>query len=107
DSPGFVGKFRRVNSNHFTAIIYRDGTKVSQCGIRLGGLLGSNQIAYSTDPSSTNSLNEALSVEDDGQEMFLKPSGMSSMFSGRSKGRLIPQAAAEMLWDLLTEHLQR
>ena len=108
-SPGFVGKFKRVSANHFTAVIFRDGKHVAQCGIRLGGLGGgvfTNQIVYSNDPNATNSMNESISVHDDGEQMFLKSTGMSSMVWSVPDDRLTPPAAAELLWEILTWPLQ-
>jgi len=105
DSPAFVGKFRRINSNHFSAIIYRDGKNVAQCGIQLGGLGGgifTNQIVYSSDPNATNSMNEGVSVVDDGEQMFLKSTGMSSMTRPQNKDRLTPVESAELFWQILT-----
>lgn len=103
ESPGFVGKFKRVNANHFTAVIYRDGKNVAQCGIRLGGPGGffANQIVYSSDPNATNSMNEGVTVVNDGEEMFLKSSGISSMMISQQKDRLTPHDAAELFWGLL------
>ncbi len=107
DSTAFVGKFKRISANHFTAVIYRDGKNVAQCGIRLGGLGGAftNQIVYSSDPNATNSANEWVSVADDGEVMFLKSSGISSM--SHQKDRLAPHDAAELFWEILTRPLQR
>ena len=109
DSAGFVGKFKKVNANHFTAVIYRDGKNVAQCGIRLGGLGGgfTNQIVYSSDANATNSLNEWVSVADDGEEMFFKSGGMSSMMKSQQKDRLTPHDAAEFFWAILTWPLRR
>ncbi len=108
-NENIAGKFRRVNSNHFTATVYRNGKTVSACGIRLGGAGGvfSNQIVYSNDPNSTNSMNEGVSVAEDGQTMFLRAIGMSTMLSGRAKDRLTTHDAAEMFWSLLIAPLQR
>jgi len=107
EHPGIVGRFRRVNANHFTALVYRNGSTVSKCGIRLGGLHGHNQISYSDDPNSTNSMNDSVSVEDDTKSLFLKP-GYSSMFGGKkSKSNLSPQEAAEMFWERLLAPLER
>lgn len=108
-NKGIVGKFRRVNANHFTATVYRDGKSASACGIRLGGFFGRNQIVYANDPNATNSMNEAVDVADDGQVMFLKATGFSSVMAGRGKAneRLTPQDAAEVLWALLIAPLQR
>lgn len=106
ENAGVVGKFRRINANHFTAIVYPDGRNVSQCGIRLGGGFG-KQVVYSTDPNSTNSMNEG--VADDGDAMFLKAVGFSTMMGGRgqAKERLTPEEAAELFWNLLLAPLQR
>jgi hypothetical protein len=104
-----AGTFRRVNSDHFTATIYRNGKKVSACGVRLGGSGGvfSNQIVYSNDPNSTNCMNEGVSVAEDGHEMYLRASGLSTMLSGRAKDRLSQQEAAELFWSLLIAPIQR
>jgi hypothetical protein len=110
ESPGFVGKFKRINANHFTAVIYRDGKNVAQCGIRLGGLGGgtfTNQIVYSNDPNATNSMNEGISVADDGEQMFLKSTGMSAMMRSQPKDRLTSHDAAELFWGILTWPLQQ
>jgi hypothetical protein len=109
ENPGFVGKFRKVNANHFTAVIYRNGKNVGQCGIRLGGLGGgfTNQIVYSNDPNATNSMNEGVSVANDGEEMFLNALGMSSFMGPQQKDRLTPHDAAELFWGILTAPLQR
>ena len=87
-----VGKFRRVNSNHFTATVYRNGKSVTPVRDSAGGGLGSNQIVYSNDPNSTNSMNEGVGVAEDGQTMLLKAIGLSSMMSerGKEKDRLTP-----------------
>jgi hypothetical protein len=106
-SPGFSGKYKRVTANHFTAVIYRDGEKVAQCGIRLGGSSFANQIVFSENPDSTNSMNEGVSVADVGEQMFLKSSGMSSMMRSEQKDRLTPHDAAELFWGVLTWRLQQ
>jgi hypothetical protein len=108
-NEGIVGKFRRINANHFSAIVYRNGKSTSACGIRLGGFLGSKQIVYSNDPNTTNSMNEAASVTDDGQTIFLKATGFSTMLSGngKAKEKLTPLDAAEMFWTMLIAPLQR
>ena len=110
ENEGIVGKFRRINANHFAATVYRNGKSVGACGIRLGiGGVFSNQIVYSTDPNSTNSMNESARVDDNGQTMFLKATGFSTMMGarGKEKEQLTPQDAAEMFWSLLIAPIQR
>jgi hypothetical protein len=107
-SPGFSGKFKRVTANHFTAVIYRDGEKAAHCGIRLGGGgVFNNQIVFSENPDSTNSMNEGVSLADDGEQMFLKSSGTSSIVRAQQKDRLTPHDAAELFWGVLTWRLQQ
>ena len=109
ESAGFVGKFKRVNTNHFTAVIYINGENVAQCGIRLGGADGAftNQIVYSNDPNATNSMNEGVSVDDDGEQIFLTSTGISSMVRSDRKARLTPHEAAELFWEILTWRLRQ
>lgn len=107
---GIVGAFRKLNNDHFTAVVYRDGKAVSKCGIRLGGGLGwgGKQIAYSDQPESTNSMNDWVTVADDGQTLFLKASSHSGMFGGpKPKDHLTPKDAAELFWARLMAPLQR
>ncbi|MFN0019476.1 MAG: toll/interleukin-1 receptor domain-containing protein [Pirellulaceae bacterium] len=105
-NEGITTKFRRINANHFTAAIYRDGKSVGQCGIRLDmGMM--KQIAFSFEAQSTNSYNESLSVGADEQALFLKSQGMSRMTGGGGSEKLTQQGGAEIFWSLLIEPLQR
>jgi hypothetical protein len=108
-NEAILGKFRRINANHFAATVYRNGKSISACGIRLDGFFGRRQIVFSYDPDATNSMNEAAGVADDGQTMFLKATGFSTVVSGQGmqKERLTKHGAAEMFWALLIAPLQR
>lgn len=105
-NPGITGKLRRINANHFTAEIYKNGKSVSACGIRLGGFHSTKQIVFSHDPNATNSMNEGIDVADDGHTLFLKATGYSHV-GGREKDQLTQEGAAELLWELLIAPLQR
>jgi len=99
--------FRRIDANHFTAQVYRNGKELSRCKIWLGdrsGFVGG--IAYSADLShGDNSYNESLSVANDGYTMFLKPTGMALRHQARDP-KLTPEGAAEYLWGMFIEPLQ-
>jgi hypothetical protein len=96
--------FRRIDANAFTCIVYRDGSNVSECAIRLGSFIGKS-ITYSSDASSQgNSFNESLSVEGDDQSLYFTSMGVS--FGARKDGRLSREAAAELYWSMLLERLQ-
>jgi hypothetical protein len=103
-NPGIEQSFRRVDANRFTAAAYRDGKKLCQCTVFVGGMMGG--LAYAgNDRAETNGFNENLSVEADEQTLYLKPMGFQSY--GREKERLGFEGAAEHLWELFLEPLQR
>ncbi|NHK29671.1 toll/interleukin-1 receptor domain-containing protein [Parvularcula flava] len=105
-NDGIEGRFRRVDSNKFTAAIYRTGTKISSCTVRLGGMFGGG-IAYAEgDNARDNTSNEELSVENDDQSLFLKPMGMSFIMRGDSEKKLTQEGAAELYWSMLIQRLQ-
>lgn len=97
-------KFRKIDANHFTASIYKNGQSVSSCKIWLGGVFGRG-IAYSNDISSgDNSMNDSLGVEDDGNTLYLKP--MMSFNSMDREAQLSQEGAAEHFWEELIRPLQ-
>lgn len=106
--PEVSTKFKRIDANHFTSIIYVDGTSVSQCKIWLGGINHfSGGIAYSTDISSSdNSLNDSLRIDTDGHTLFFNAMGMSFMGMGNGEDQLSQEGAAEYFWERLMQPLQ-
>jgi hypothetical protein len=107
-NPGAETKYRRLDANRFTAIIYRGGRAVARCTIWMGsrsGLVGG--IAYSeNDSGETNSFNESLSVEADQESLYLKPLGMAFVGQGRTPDRMTVQVAADYIWSLLLRRLR-
>ncbi len=106
-NEGIEGRFRRVDGNRFTAAIYRNGSKVASCTVRLGGHFGGG-IAYAEgDNAADNTLNEELNVENDDQSLYLKPIGMSHILRGDAGDKKLTQeGAAEYYWAMLIERLQ-
>lgn len=101
------GRFRRIDANRFTAVVYRNGEAASRCSITLGGGFGSG-ISYSNDDSARhNSFNESLSVEHDDQTLFLQLLGMSTLHRTDEKRKLTPNGAAEYYWEMFIDPLQR
>lgn len=102
------GRFTRIDARRFTASIYKNGKAISQCAINLGGAFssGSNrEITYSSQISAhTGSFNEALTIAEDSQTLFLKP--MMNAATGVSE-KLSDTGAAEYLWSMLIEPIQR
>lgn len=104
-----TARFKRIDSQQFSATIYRDGKQVTQCFIRLGtpGALGKG-IFFSHDVArGGNGFNESLSVRDDGHLLSLEPMGMPSFGSAKRGDRLTQEGAAEYYWSLLIGPLQR
>lgn len=104
-NPNITAKFRKVDANSFTASIYDDGARVSDCTIWMGGDSFVGGIAYCSGiTNSRNQYNESISVENDGYTLHLRSSGM--MFYGTQKGELSQEGVSELLWGMLVERLQ-
>jgi hypothetical protein len=74
--PEINSRFKRIDSNHFTAAIYVNGNLASSCRIWMGGRYFPGGIAYSvSERGDDSSYNESLSVDDDGFTLFLRPLG--------------------------------
>ena len=100
-----TSRFRRIDADRFTAVVYEEGKAVARCKISRGGMFA-NGISYShNDQGSDNSFNESISVEHDDQTMYLKPMGMPYMMSERD-ARLTAEGASEYYWSLLMQPLQ-
>lgn len=106
-NPSIDTNFRRIDANHFTAAAYRHGKELTRCKIWLGDRRGfGGGIAYSTDLShGDNSLNDSLSVENDGYALFLKPWGLSLRYQEK-ESMLTLEGGAEYLWVMFIECLQ-
>ena len=91
----------------FTAAVYVDGEKRSACSIWVGGLFSDeNTISYNAnDKGKTNSLNDSITVDDDGSSLFMKPMMMSYGRDGFGD-KLSQQGAAEYFWHKLMQPLQ-
>ncbi|WP_163995268.1 toll/interleukin-1 receptor domain-containing protein [Pyxidicoccus caerfyrddinensis] len=99
-------RYQRIDARRFVAHIYRHGQKVTECAISLGGSGLENGIAFSYDASASGGFNEMLRVENDSQSLYLKGFGMQTHGPQRNE-KLSNEGAAEHLWTLLMERLQR
>lgn len=107
-NPGTEGRFRRVDGNRFTAVVYVEGKAVARCTVFMGGARGFlDGIAYSThETTDSNSFNETVSVDHDEQALFLRSMGMS--FHNREREqKLTQEGAAELYWSMFIAPLQR
>lgn len=105
-NPGYEGVFKQVDANRFFATIYHDGKDVARATYFTGGSFFGGGINYvQGETTGSSSTNESLSVDADDQSIFLRSFGMA-MGSDREQ-KLSQQGAAEYLWSLLINPLQR
>ncbi len=107
--PEVETDFTEIHSTKFITKIYYRGDIKSQCKIWIGGLFGSDAIAYSENRfniDSDNSYNEMVSIEDDGFDLKLRFS-LNIMNLQQNKTYLKPSEAAEMLWLRFSAPLER
>ena len=105
-NPGFEGVFRRVDANRFFATIYRSGKDVARGTVFTGGGAWGQGINYAQgEVTSSNSMNESLSVEANDQTLYLTSMGMASFGRDRDQ-KLTQEGAAEQLWGILIGPLQ-
>lgn len=105
--PEITCEYEQIDSRCFAAITYRGGRSISECSVRIDGLGSRNNgIAYSNNASvRANSYNEMLTVEADKQSLHLK--ALMSMRGHVREEALSQQGAAEYLWGMFIEPLQR
>jgi len=106
-NPGFDTAFKRIDTTKFTAAVYRNGTALARCQIRLGGQLG-NGITLSQGANfGDNSFNENLLVDDREQSLTLRPLGLAFFNSSSRPGGLSFEGAAEYYWGMFIQPIQR
>jgi hypothetical protein len=99
-------RFQRVDANHFTAAVYKNGRKVCKGAASIGdGMMGKNTIQYVMDDTPrSGGMNEAVAVQADDQMLYFEAFGMQSY--AQKKEKLSPQGAAELFWSLFVQPLQ-
>lgn len=108
-NTGIEGQFRRIDSNRFTAAIYRDGKAITRCTIFMGGdsYMSSGINFLHGETSSSNSYNESVTVNSDDQSMYLESLMSRHHRSDHVESKLTHEGAAEHYWSMLVEPLQR
>ncbi|QQM32365.1 toll/interleukin-1 receptor domain-containing protein [Martelella lutilitoris] len=105
-NPGIEGRFRQIDANRFTCVIYADGKAISRCKIMLGGMFGRGITYSANDSASDGSVNENLSVENDDQDLYFKPLMGAGFYNRQDKAKLSTEGAAELFWSMLMWPLQ-
>ncbi len=99
---------RTIHAFKFISTIYFRGEIKNRCKIWLGGLHGSDSIAYHEGESfidSDSSMNDWLTVKDDGQRLGFEASGMWHHEEYPEKKLMTVEDASEYLWRRLTDRL--
>lgn len=99
---------RKIHAFKFICTIYIRGEIQNRCKIWLGGLHGSDSIAYHEGESyidSDSSMNDWLTVKDDGQRLGFEASGMWHHGEYSEKKLMTVEDASEYLWRRLTDRL--
>jgi hypothetical protein len=98
-------RFRRKNTEEFTATVYRDGKERAACRVFRAKQFRSTEILFSYEAGGAGmQYNESLSAADDGFELRLQPLGMTNFGKG-DRGLLTAEEAADYLWRLLLQRL--
>lgn len=105
-NAGYEGTFRRVDANRFFATIYHNGRDVARTTVYMGGMFGNGINYVQGEKMENNSFNESLTVEADDQSLYLTSLGMSSFGHDRDQ-KLSQEGAAELLWSLVIQPLQK
>ncbi|APW90208.1 hypothetical protein KLVA_46540 [Klebsiella variicola] len=100
--------FQRIDANSFTCSVYINGSKVGQCGIWRGNQHhGMGDICYSQDNVVRNSINESLSLADNGQSLGFRAL-MGVFSSGNSREELLTnEGMSEHLWGMFFEVIKQ
>jgi hypothetical protein len=108
--PSIKAKVLAVNAAKFVCRVYRDGDRLSECKIWVGGPMFRDAVSYvdgrfAIDDDST--LTDYVSVVDNGQELGLR---LSNFWLGgwRPPQEVVtPEVAAEYLWRRFTSPLSQ
>lgn len=98
---GLEANFHRLDADSFTCAVYINGSKVGHCAIWHGNQHhGIGDICYSQDSVVRNSINESLSLADNGQTLGFRAL-MRGYSSGNSREDLLTnEGMSEHLWGM-------
>jgi hypothetical protein len=103
NDPDIQTDIEEITSLHFMSRIYVRGDLKAECNIWLGDSFGRNSISYheGSPGSSTNPINESMTVEDNGEELGLH----FGIFGFHEQKMATQKQSAEHLWKRFTAHL--
>jgi hypothetical protein len=106
-NPQLSHRFKRLDAEHFSAVVYNDGASISECKIWIGGNSYMGDILYSADiKASDNSCNDNMSVSSDDHILYFESMGMSHWGRQNQDRKLTQEGAAEYFWQSIMDKLQ-
>jgi hypothetical protein len=106
-NPQLSHRFKRLDAEHFSAVVYNDGASISECKIWIGGNNYMGDILYSADiKASDNSCNDNMSVSSDDHILYFESMGMSHWGRQNQDRKLTQEGAAEYFWQSIMDKLQ-
>jgi hypothetical protein len=98
-NPELEHNFHQKDADSFEASIYRNGQQVCHCGIwRSGRDMTFGDICYNQSGVSTNSCNDAVTLEGDGSMLGFRPM-MAGIYGYERDSLLSNEGMAEYFWD--------
>jgi hypothetical protein len=104
-NPGIKTSFKRVDANRFTAVAYSNGQAKAGCKVVLGGMFGKGITFSQNDRLEDSSVNESLTLKDDGQMLYLSPIGMAT-YGKTASAHMTFEGASEYYWDVFIRPLR-
>jgi nucleoside phosphorylase len=110
-NPDIVTDYTPIDKRRFVSKIYVRGEIVNQCSVWIGGSSSADAIHYTEgrrlDTNRLDSYMDALTIQVDGNQLFLRGSGVwfSQQFQGVTK--LTKETAAEYLWTRFSASLSQ
>lgn len=104
-NPELETDFRQRDADSFECSIYKNGSRISHCGIWRSSGQSLGDICYSSGGISTNSCNDSMSVDTDGAILGFK-SLMGGMMGQRRDTLLTAEGMAEHFWEQLLNPLK-
>ena len=105
--PHIEHEMEKVTSRKTLFTIYDGGKQITQFKVWIGGLTGGDSISIlhgnRMDIENDSSMNESLSLEEQDDELRLKPMGMW-MFGGDRDKPMTPIEAAEYIWKMVCQN---
>jgi len=106
-NPQLSHRYKRLDAECFSAVVYKDGASISECKIWIGGNNYMGDIMYVADTkASDNTCNDSISVSSDDHVLYFESMGMGQWGRQEQDRKLTQEGAAEYFWQSIMDRLQ-